>query len=78
MPWFEQLNWVIYVLNVIIGASLGKYISTPGIAIEVRAVKFLGTYFQLLNWHSSLVGVQIKKSAVFLKRGWRVSSFGKI
>ena len=64
-------------LNVIIGAWFDEYPSILGRSIEVQALHFHSTHFQLGNWHSSLVGVQIIESAAFSQRGWRVSSFGK-
>ena len=77
VPWCEQVNWVIYLLNIIIAAWFNESISTPGISIEVEAVHFCSTHFQLGNWHSSSVPVQRTKYAAFLQRGWQVSSFGK-
>ena len=59
-------------LNIIIGAWFDESLSNPGIAIEVQSVHFLGTHFQLGDWHSSLVGVQRAEYATFLERGWRV------
>ena len=70
MPWCEQVNWVIYVLNVIIGDRFDEPISTPRIAIEVQAVHLHRTHLQLGNWRSSLVGVQRTESAAFSQRGW--------
>ena len=76
MPWCEQVNWFIYVLNVIMGARFDESISTPGRAIEVHVVHFHSTRFQLGNWHSSLVTVQRTEYAAFSQRGWQVSLFG--
>ena len=74
MPWCKQVNGVIYVLNIIIGAQFNESLSTPVRLIEVQAVHFLVTHFQLGNW--SLVSVKITEPAEFLQRGWQVSSFG--
>ena len=78
MPWCEQVNWVIYVLNIIIGSRFDESLLTPGWAIEVQALHFHSTHLKFGNWHSSLVGVQRTESAEFLQRGWQVSLFGKV
>ena len=56
-------------LKLIIGAWFYEYLSTPGISIEVQAAHFRSTHLQLLNWHSSLVGVKIIESVSFSQRG---------
>ena len=56
-------------LNVIIGARFDEYLSNPGRAIQVQAVNFRSTHFQLGHLHSSLVGLQRTEYAAFLQRG---------
>ena len=75
MPWCEQVNCVIYVLNIIIGALIDESISTPGRVVVRKKVHFRRTHFQLGNLHSSLVDVQRTEYVAFLQRGWRVSFY---
>ena len=65
MPWYEQVNCVIYVLNIIIGALIDVSISTSGRTIAWHTLHFRRTHLQLGNLHSSLVGVQRTESAAF-------------
>ena len=56
-------------LNIIIGARFNEYLSTTGRAIEVQAVQFISTHFQLGDLSSSLVGEQRTESTAFSQRG---------
>ena len=64
-------------LNIIIGAQFDEYLSTPERAIEVQAINSHSTYLNSGYLNSSLVGVQITESAVFLQHGWQVWLFRK-
>ena len=60
-----------------LGDRFDESISNPGREIESQVVHFRSTHFQLVYWHSSLVGEQRIESAAISQLGWRVSSFGK-